>query len=118
MVTHIMVEPRVEEFSPEEKYEPNDEKDEEIFKSVDEPPQFPGGEAALMQYVQDMIQYPPSAAKAGIEGRVVMQFVVEKDGTIGDIRLLRSDDSSLSHEAYRVCTMLPPSFPAERTVAR
>lgn len=67
VVTHIMVEPRVEEFRPEEKYEPNDEKDEEIFKSVDEPPQFPGGEAALMQYVQDMIQYPPSAAKAGIE---------------------------------------------------
>jgi|GEM_PF-2897858 len=114
VVTHIMVEPRVEEFSPEEKYEPNDEKDEEIFKSVDEPPQFPGGEAALMQYVQDMIQYPPSAAKAGIEGRVVMQFVVEKDGTIGDIMLLRSDDSSLSHEAYRVCTMLPPFIPSRK----
>ena len=68
-----------EEVVVEKKEEkPKEEKKEEIFRSVEQMPQFPGGEAALMKYLQSHINYPPMAAENNVQGRVVVQFVVDK----------------------------------------
>lgn len=92
---------------------PKPEDDDKIYLSVDEPPQLPGEDQdeALNIFLQRNIQYPPAAEKAGIEGRVVVQFVVEKDGSISDIRFVKSVEPSLDHEARRVCSKLPPFVP-------
>lgn len=92
---------------------PKPEDDDKIYLSVDEMPQLPGEDQdeALNIFLQRNIQYPPAAEKAGIEGRVVVQFVVEKDGSISDIRFVKSVEPSLDHEARRVCSKLPPFVP-------
>ena len=58
---------------------------EEVFRSVEQMPQFPGGEAALMKYLQSHINYPPMAAEKNVQGRVVVQFVVDKTGKVGEV---------------------------------
>ena len=55
---------------------------EEIFRSVEQMPQFPGGDAALMKFLQSNINYPPMAAENNVQGKVILQFVVEKDGKV------------------------------------
>ena len=87
---------------------------EETFRSVEQMPQFPGGEIALMKYLQSHIIYPPTAAKNDIEGRVVVQFVVKKDGSIGEIKVVRSVDPELDAEAIRVCRSLPNFIPGRQ----
>ena len=74
-------------------------------------PQFPGGEAELMKYISNNIKYPPIAAENGIEGRVVVRFVVEKNGKVSDINILRSVDPSLDKEAARVIRSMPTWIP-------
>ena len=61
------------------------EKTEEVFQSVEQMPQFPGGEVALMKFLQSHINYPPMAAENGVQGRVVVQFVVDKTGRVGEV---------------------------------
>lgn len=85
--------------------------DEVIRTSVEVAPQFPGGQAALLKYLSDNIQYPPQAAANGVKGKVVVQFVIEKDGHVGDVRVLRSVDKELDAEAIRVCQSLPEFTP-------
>ena len=87
---------------------------EETFRSVEQMPQFPGGEAALMKFLQANIDYPPTAAKNDIEGRVVVQFVVKKDGHIGEVKVVRSVDPVLDAEAIRVCRSLPYFYPGRQ----
>lgn len=87
---------------------------EETFRSVEQMPQFPGGEVALMKFLQSHINYPPTAAKNDIEGRVVVQFVVKKDGSIGEIKVVRSVDPELDAEAIRVCRSLPNFIPGRQ----
>ena len=86
----------------------------ETFRSVEQMPQFPGGEIALMKYLQSHINYPPTAAKYDIEGKVVVQFVVKKDGSIGEIKVVRSVDPELDAEAIRVCRSLPNFIPGRQ----
>ena len=85
----------------------------ETFRSVEQMPQFPGGEIALMKYLQSHINYPPTAAKYDIEGKVVVQFVVKKDGSIGEIKVVRSVPE-LDAEAIRVCRSLPNFIPGRQ----
>ena len=75
-------------------------------------PHFRGGDAALMEYLQENIVYPPEAVKNKIQGRVIVQFVVEKDGSIGEVKVVRSVEESLDAEAVRVVKTLPKFFPA------
>jgi len=99
----------------EKKVEVKEEKKtEEIFKSVEQPPAFPGGDAALMKYLSSHIQYPTMAQENNIQGKVVVQFVVEKDGHVGDVKVVRSVDKDLDREAVRVCKSLPKFTPGRQ----
>ena len=89
-------------------------KPEPVFQSVEQMPQFPGGEAALMKYLASHINYPPMAAENGIQGRVVVQFVVDKTGRVGEVKLARSVDKDLDNEAVRVCKSLPKFTPGRQ----
>ncbi len=105
--TPAMVEKTVEGQEPAEPV--NDE--EVIYKSVEQMPRFPGGEAEMMKYLMQNIQYPYNAAKNDIEGRVVLQFVIEKDGHIGEVKVVRSVDEELDAEAVRVVKSMPNFTP-------
>lgn len=99
----------------EKKVEVKEEKKpEEIFRSVEQPPAFPGGDAALMKYLSSHIQYPTMAQENNIQGKVVVQFVVEKDGHVGDVKVVRSVDKDLDREAVRVCKSLPKFTPGRQ----
>ena len=86
----------------------------EIFKSVEQMPQFPGGDAALIKYLDSHIQYPPEAAKNNIQGRVILQFVVDKTGEIGEVKVVRSVDKDLDEEAVRIIKTLPKFNPGRQ----
>ncbi len=77
-------------------------------------PQFPGGDAALMEYLDSHIQYPPEAAKNNIQGRVILQFVVDKTGEIGEVKVVRSVDKDLDEEAVRIVKTLPKFIPGRQ----
>ena len=88
----------VEEEEPEE---------QTIFEVVENMPDFPGGQAALMQYLAKNIKYPTIAQENGTHGRVIVQFVVNKDGSIVDAKVVRSVDPYLDKEALRVINTMP-----------
>ena len=96
-----------EEVVVEKPVEKPKEVKEEVFRSVEQMPQFPGGEAALMKYLQSHINYPPMAAENNVQGKVVVQFVVDKTGKVGEVKVVRSVDKDLDREAVRVCKSLP-----------
>lgn len=91
--------------------EPEEEKP---FEAVEQMPQFPGGDAALMKYIGTNLMYPPVAAENGIQGRVILRFVVSKTGTIDNIQVLRSPDPSLEKEAIRVVKSMPKWVPGKQ----
>ncbi len=93
-----------------EKKEPEKEK---VFVAVEQMPQFPGGDAELMKYLSRNIKYPTMAMENNIQGRVVVQFVVTKTGSIGEVKVLRSVDRDLDKEAIRVCKSLPKFIPGK-----
>lgn len=88
-----------------------DEKEEEaddiVHFSVEIMPEFPGGEKALLKWIAEHVSYPTSAAERNIEGRVSCAFVINTDGSISDIQILRSVDPSLDREAIRVLKEMP-----------
>ena len=86
----------------------------EIFTAVEQMPQFPGGEAALMKFLQSHINYPPMAAENNVQGRVVVQFVIDKTGRVGEVKVVRSVDKDLDKEAVRVCKSLPKFTPGRQ----
>ena len=79
-----------------------------------QPPMFPGGERALMEFLKENVKYPPMAAKRKTQGKVVMQFVVDKTGKVTDIKVAKSVDIYLDTEAIRVCKLLPDFIPARQ----
>ena len=85
-----------------------------IFTVVEQMPMYPGGDAALMGYLRDNIHYPTVAAENGVQGRVVVGFVVERDGSITDVNVLRSVDPSLDREAMRVVKSMPRWTPGKQ----
>ncbi len=85
-----------------------------IFTVVEQMPMFPGGNGALMGYLRDNIHYPTVAAENGVQGRVVVGFVVERDGSITDVNILRGVDPSLDREAMRVVKSMPKWTPGKQ----
>ena len=85
-----------------------------VFTVVEQMPMFPGGDPALMGYLRDNIHYPTVAAENGVQGRVVVGFVVERDGSITDVNIIRSVDPSLDREAMRVVKSMPRWTPGKQ----
>lgn len=90
------------------------EEENKVFDVVEQMPSFPGGMAALMAYLQKSIKYPPVAEENGIQGRVVCTFVVERDGSVTDVRVAKSVDPSLDKEAVRVVSAMPKWIPGKQ----
>ena len=88
--------------------------EQEIFQIVEEMPAFPGGEAKLMEYVGKNIKYPQIARETGIQGRVFVGFVVEPDGSISNVKLLRGIGGGCDEEAMRVIKSLPKWKPGKQ----
>jgi len=86
---------------------------EKVFTAVEQMPQFPGGEGALMKYLSSHINYPTVAMENNVQGRVIVQFVVTKNGSIGEVKVARSVDRDLDREAVRVCKSLPNFIPGK-----
>lgn len=87
----------------------DEQKDQDVvFMVVEEMPEFPGGTQGLFQYLSENVKYPVIAQENGIQGRVVCRFIVNTDGSITDIEVLRSGgDPSLDKEAVRVISSMP-----------
>ena len=94
--------------------EPPKEEENKVFDVVEEQPSFPGGQGALMQWLRDNIKYPVIAAENGIEGRVIVQFVVSKSGSISNVAVVRGVDPSLDKEAVRVVSNMPNWTPGKQ----
>ncbi|MBK5194837.1 MAG: energy transducer TonB [Proteiniphilum sp.] len=87
---------------------------DEIFVVVENQPEFPGGNTAMMKFLGDNIKYPVIAQENGIQGRVICNFVVEKDGSITDVQVVRGVDPSLDREAMRVIKQMPRWTPGKQ----
>lgn len=87
--------------------EPEKPKEEEIFVAVEQQAEFPGGQTALMKWLSNNVRYPESAQQNDIQGRVVVRFVVEKDGSIGAATIVKGVDKDLDREALRVVKKMP-----------
>ena len=101
----------------DEPVKPAEEKPEvenKVFEVVEQMPSFPGGPAALMKYLSENIKYPVVAQENGVQGRVVVSFVVERDGSITDVKVARSVDPSLDREAMRVVRSMPHWIPGKQ----
>ncbi len=106
---------QIQTFIPPPPPKPKEEEaTEEIFVVVEEQPEFPGGQAALMKFLSDNIRYPVIAQENGIQGRVICSFVVEKDGSITDVQVVRGVDPSLDKEAVRVIQSMPKWKPGKQ----
>jgi len=92
-----------------------EEEEEVVFVVVESMPEFPGGQQALFKYLSDNVKYPVIAQENGIQGRVICQFVVNKDGSIVDVEVVRSGgDPSLDKEAIRVIKSMPKWKPGKQ----
>lgn len=99
----------VKEPEPEvKKHEP-----EKVFVAVEQPAEFPGGQAAMMKWLSNNIRYPESAQQNGISGRVVVKFIVEKDGSISGASIVKGVDRDLDQEALRVVKRMPKWQPGK-----
>ncbi len=86
----------------------------DVFDKVDEMPQFPGGMPAMMQYLSSNIRYPEDAKEAGAQGRVIVSFIVEKDGSISNAKVTKPTYSSLDEEALRLVSAMPNFIPGKQ----
>ena len=89
-----------------------EEEQNKIFEVVEQQPQFPGG--SVNGWLADHIKYPVVAAENGIQGRVIVQFVVERDGSVSQVRVVRGVDPSLDKEAQRVISSMPKWIPGKQ----
>lgn len=88
--------------------------DDQVFMVVQEMPSFPGGEAAMMQYLRSSVKYPAKAQEKGLEGRVYVEFIVNKDGSISDASILKGAGQVLDEEALRVIMAMPNWVPGKQ----
>ena len=108
---NVVREHKEEVIVEEKKPEPVD--DNQVFTVVEQKPQFPGGEAALLKWVGEHLRYPAMAQENNIQGKVVVQFVVTKTGKVGEVKVIRSKDPDLDKEAVRVVKALPDFVPGK-----
>lgn len=88
-------------------------KEEQIFVAVEQQAEFPGGQAALMRWLSQNVRYPEAAQQNDVQGRVVVKFVVEKDGSIGAATIVKGVDKDLDREALRVVKKMPKWQPGK-----
>ncbi|MCI6161455.1 MAG: energy transducer TonB [Prevotellaceae bacterium] len=88
--------------------------DDKLYDVVEVMPEYPGGMVAMMRFLQDNVQYPFKASKQNINGRVVVQFIVEKDGRVGHAKIARSVHPLLDEEALRVVRLMPKWTPGKQ----
>lgn len=93
---------------------PKHVEEEKVFEVVEQMPMFPGGQSALMKYLNENIHYPMVAQENGVQGRVVVSFVVEKNGSITDVQVVKSVDPTLDKEASRVVRAMPKWQPGKQ----
>lgn len=93
---------------------PKPEVSNKVFDVVEEMPHFPGGPAALQAFLSSNTKYPVVAQENGVQGRVIVSFVVERDGSITDVKVVRSVDPSLDREATRVVKSMPRWSPGKQ----
>jgi protein TonB len=106
-------ETEVQDYVPVE--EPEEEEEEtQIFQVVETMPTFPGGDAARIKYLQNNLKYPTMARESGIQGKVFVTFVVEKDGSITDVKVLRGIGGGCDEEAVRVIKNMPKWKPGKQ----
>lgn len=89
-------------------------KNDMVFDVVEVMPQFPGGQIAMLQYIMKNIKYPEQVMKEGIQGRVAVSFIVEKDGSISDVKPILSVHPLLNKEAVRVVESMPKWTPGKQ----
>lgn len=89
-------------------------KNDMVFDVVEVMPQFPGGQIAMMKYIMENMKYPKQAMKEGIQGRVTVRFIVEKDGSISDVKPILSVHPLLNKEAVRVVESMPKWTPGKQ----
>lgn len=87
------------------------ETEEIIYCPIETPPQFPGGQLALMEWIKQNMVYPQEAIAKGIEGRVIVKFTIEEDGTVTNGKILRGIDPLLDNEALRLVSIMPKWSP-------
>ena len=87
------------------------EKNQQVFDVVEQMPEYPGGIQALFEYLQQNVKYPEDAVKQKIEGRVIATFVVETDGSINNVEVVKPAFPSLDAEAVRVLSAMPKWTP-------
>ncbi|PWL31528.1 MAG: hypothetical protein DCO96_04835 [Fluviicola sp. XM-24bin1] len=109
----------IPEPDPEPIYEPEpfieeDTEDDRIYEIVEEMPEFPGGVSAMMQFISDNLNYPKSGIDQGIEGNTYVQFVVEKDGSLADVTILRSLGPGFDTEVNRIMSKMPNWTPGKQ----
>ena len=97
----------VEEKTPE----PEPDK---VFEAVEQPPLFPGGDAALLKCIAENLRYPQLAIENNVQGRVTVMFVVTKTGQVGEVKVVRGKDPDLDKEAVRVVKSLPKFQPGKQ----
>lgn len=91
-----------------------EQEEDKIFTVVENSPTFPGGEGKMMRYISNNIQYPQMEKENGIEGQVVVNFVVNEDGSITDIKILKGETKGLNEEAKRVVRSMPKWEPGKQ----
>ena len=116
-IVEIVDEAKIETTESDEKVaviEIEEESDEEFFMVVENMPEFPGGDAGLMKYIQKNVKYPPIAKEYNITGKVYVSFIVDKSGSVTDVKIVRGVDKSLDAEAVRVVKSLPKYKPGKQ----
>jgi protein TonB len=93
---------------------PEEEVVEEVFTIVEDQPEFPGGMPAFYKFVGDNMNYPAQARRMGIEGRVFVQFIVDKDGTVTEVKAVKGIGAGCDEEAERVLRMSPKFKPGKQ----
>lgn len=88
--------------------------DDKVYKVCEQMPTYEGGDAALMKYIGENLKYPEEAKERGLQGRVVVGFIIEKDGSLTDVKVLRSVDRALDAEALRVVKGMPKWIPGRQ----
>lgn len=91
------------------------ESNEQVYYAVDEPAQFPGGQSELTKFLQTNIRYPAEAKRSGYYGRVFVKYIVEKDGSISNIEVIKGIHASLNEEAIRIISLFPKWVPGKQS---
>lgn len=111
---HLKVEP-IADVTEMESIQEKEVEEELVYVVVENMPEFVGGQSAMLKYIDQNLHYPVAAQRNGIQGRVICQFVVNKDGSISDIEVVRSvGDMSLDNEAIRIIASMPHWIPGKQ----